>query len=352
MKHIQKVILTNFQQWKKGNINFKEGLNVIVGDTESGKSTIFRSIYSILTGKMPEDYIRKGTKCCEVEIHFGDGSIFKRKRSKKDNIAQCGNKVFERVGKEIPSEYFQELGKTGINFGKEISLCSYSQFDPHFFITLSDYDKSKLIGTICGIDIVDKLVDGINKDIRNNNSNIKYINGVIIEKKSELLDKQPQYENLENVVNICQKALENANEAFKTLENVSQTASKLSEINQTIKILEEQQKALVQRNFDSSLSIELAKINDLRDKLQRVNEAIKQKQSELANIKSGEINTEDVNLLKKVFDIKNRLTEVNNSIKIYTNVGNKLSDELKTLEQQKKDLLCDYEQCPLCGSIL
>ena len=134
MKHIKNLILNNFQQWKKGNIQFKEGLNVIVGNTESGKSTLFRAINSILTGKMPEDYVRKGTKGCEVEVQFSDDTFFKRSRTKKDNIANANGVIFERVGKEIPFEYFNKLGKTSIEFGsKELSLCSYSQFEPHFF---------------------------------------------------------------------------------------------------------------------------------------------------------------------------------------------------------------------------
>ena len=149
MKNITKLILKNFQQWKDGDIEFTKGLNVLMGDTECGKSTIFRAISSILTGKMPEDYIRKGTKGCEVELYFDDSSVFKRSRSKKDNIAVANENKYERVGKDIPFDYFKALGNTSITFGdKKLSLCLYSQFEPHFFITLSDYDKSKLIGSI------------------------------------------------------------------------------------------------------------------------------------------------------------------------------------------------------------
>ena len=59
-----------------------------------------------LTGKMPEDYIRKGTKGCEVELYFDDNSVFKRSRSKKDNIAIANENKYERVGKDIPFDYF------------------------------------------------------------------------------------------------------------------------------------------------------------------------------------------------------------------------------------------------------
>ena len=207
--NIKNLILNNFQQWKKGNISFTKGLNVLVGDTECGKSTLFRAISSILTGKMPEDYIRKNEKEVEVKIEFDNNKYFRRLRNKKDNIADANGIIFERVGKDIPFDYFKILGNTKIDFGnKELNLCLYNQFEPHFFITLSDYDKSKLIGTICGIDIIDKLVDGINKDIRSKNTNIKFLNSQIEIKKKEKEEKErnfyladSKYKLLENKIN-------------------------------------------------------------------------------------------------------------------------------------------------------
>ena len=351
MKHIQKLILHNFQQWKKGEIEFKEGLNVIVGNTESGKSTLFRSIYSILTGKMPEDYIRKGSKCCEVEIHFSDGSIFKRKRSSKENIALCNDKIFERVGKEIPFEYFKQLGQTSINFGtKEISLCSYSQFEPHFFITLSDYDKSKLIGTICGIDIVDKLVDSINKDIRENNSTIKFLEAQISNDTQNKDSKEKDYNLISIKTNHLEQCLKTTQDSFKTLEDVSKTAQELSEVNKMIKHIQEILETLRDSDFDSSKSIELYRLNNLRLKLDEINQQIEVCRSEQKQI--VEVDLSSVKTLVKLNRIQKQLQEVNNDIKIYSNVDFTLEDEKKHLETKKSSLLKEYDVCPLCGGII
>lgn len=356
MKHIYKLILNNFQQWKTGLIEFKPGLNILIGNTESGKSTLFRAIGSILTGKMPEDYIRKGTKGCEVEIQFSDGSIFKRSRNKKDNIANANGIIFERVGKEIPFEYFNKLGKTSIEFGnKELSLCSYSQFEPHFFITLSDYDKSKLIGTICGIDIVDKLVDAINKDIRSNNANIKFLENKIKEQTEQHEIIENQFKVLDNKhtkLYLCINALK---DDYKRLENLSISSHNLILFNDSIKSAKEELNRLKAKfnQFDTEKVAKLNKFLGLNLKLNKINTELSSINSNLKKLKLSEnIDISKANLLddlvflkQKLFEINNKTTEINENLM-------KTDKHIEFLEIEKRTLLADYDKCPLCGGIL
>lgn len=356
MKHIKNLILNNFQQWKKGNIQFKEGLNVIVGNTESGKSTLFRAINSILTGKMPEDYVRKGTKGCEVEVQFSDDTFFKRSRTKKDNIANANGVIFERVGKEIPFEYFNKLGKTSIEFGsKELSLCSYSQFEPHFFITLSDYDKSKLIGTICGIDIVDKLVDAINKDIRSNNANIKFLDNKIKEQAEQHEIIENQFKTLDDKhtkLYLCINALK---DDYKRLENLSISSHNLILFNNGIKSAKDELNRLKAKfnQFDTEKVAKLSKFLGLRTKLDGIITDISSINSNLKKLKLSEnIDVSKASLLDDLVFLKQKLFELNNKT---TEINKNLMEtdkHIEFLETEKRTLLADYDKCPLCGGIL
>lgn len=356
MKHIKNLILNNFQQWKKGDIQFKEGLNVIVGNTESGKSTLFRAINSILTGKMPEDYVRKGTKGCEVEVQFSDDTFFKRSRTKKDNIANANGVIFERVGKEIPFEYFNKLGKTSIEFGsKELSLCSYSQFEPHFFITLSDYDKSKLIGTICGIDIVDKLVDAINKDIRSNNANIKFLDNKIKEQtdKHKILEEEFQDIDFKHFTLFC--CMEHLKENSKRLETLLNSRHSISFYNSGIKMSETALNCLQVKfsQFDTEKVAKLSKFLGLRTKLDGIITDISSVNSNLKKLKLSEnIDISKANLLDDLVFLKQKLLELNNKT---TEINKNLMEtdkHIEFLETEKRTLLADYDKCPLCGGIL
>lgn len=356
MKHIKTLILDNFQQWKSGKITFTEGLNVIVGNTESGKSTLFRAINSILTGKMPEDYIRKATKGCEVKVEFGDNTTFRRLRNKKDNIADANGLIFERVGKEIPSEYFNRLGKTSIQFGsKELSLCSYSQFEPHFFITLSDYDKSKLIGTICGIDIVDKLVDSINKDIRSNNSNVKFLEEQIKQENEQFKLKEPEYKLLDNKVRLNESKLLTLQDNFKTLERLVNLSSNLSLLNKNI-FDNKQELNQVQakiKEFNPQKVEELKKLFTLKQQLKDLSYSITNELNLKNSLKTTfSVSKDQINLLDDLMFLKGKMFEYKKQITKNQDLFNTYSTELTKLKIAKKELLKDYDRCPLCGGVL
>lgn len=354
MKNIQNLILNNFQQWKKGTITFTKGLNVLVGNTECGKSTLFRAISSILTGKMPEDYIRKGCKEVEVKINFSDNTYFRRFRSKKENIADANGLVFERVGKDIPFEYFKKLGKTNIEFGsKELSLCLYSQFEPHFFITLSDYDKSKLIGTICGIDIVDKLVDSINKDIRSDNSEIKFLKEQNSTKNTELQLKEENLVKVKEKVNKLQIIVNSLINSYKTLENLSNLKNKSilleNDIN-TYKAKEIKNKAILD-NFKGLNTSKLEKLLKFRqnlqifEKLQNDYSVVLVKNNKLKQISFPQN-------LEKLLNLKQKLVKYNKDITNKESIfqNNKLL--IDNLTTEKNNLLKDFDKCPLCGGII
>lgn len=60
---IKKVIIENFQSHKYSVIDFNEGLNAIVGPTDSGKTAVFRSLKWVLYNEPQGDYfIREGEK--------------------------------------------------------------------------------------------------------------------------------------------------------------------------------------------------------------------------------------------------------------------------------------------------
>ena len=356
MKHISKLILNNFQQWKTGLIEFKPGLNILVGNTESGKSTLFRAINSILTGKMPEDYIRKGTKGCEVEIQFSDNTIFKRIRNKKDNVVNANGIIFERIGKEIPFEYFNKLGNTTIKFGnKELSLCNYSQFEPHFFITLSDYDKSKLIGTICGIDIVDKLVDGINKDIRSNNSNIKFLTEQIEKHKSEKELKEDEFNKKQEIVSNMQTLLEDIQNKFKTLETLSNLNSKRLLLQSDIIYIEQQKNALKLKidEFNKDKVEQLNTLYQLKIRLNKLQVEILDIEQQKQSLKvDNKINFDKAILLDDLVFLREKLTTYKNNIANINQDLMQVNEKLKYLQIEKQTLLDGYNKCPLCGGIL
>jgi putative ATP-dependent endonuclease of OLD family len=57
--HIKEINIENFKCFKgKFNLKLNEGLNILVGDNEAGKSTILEAIHLVLTGLFNGRYLK------------------------------------------------------------------------------------------------------------------------------------------------------------------------------------------------------------------------------------------------------------------------------------------------------
>ncbi|MDO5041249.1 MAG: AAA family ATPase [Peptoniphilus sp.] len=82
MIYISKLEIENFQSHKYTLLDFDKGLNVIVGNSDSGKTAIIRAIKWALYNEPQGDYfIRQGDKNISVSVYFNTGAIVKRYRS-------------------------------------------------------------------------------------------------------------------------------------------------------------------------------------------------------------------------------------------------------------------------------
>lgn len=55
---------------REAEVDFKEGLNILTGETGAGKSLIISSVNIALGGKIPKDMVRDETKAALVELLF------------------------------------------------------------------------------------------------------------------------------------------------------------------------------------------------------------------------------------------------------------------------------------------
>jgi predicted ATP-dependent endonuclease of OLD family len=74
---INKVELSNIRCFAQANINFSERMNVLIGENNSGKSTILHAIRHIQEGGMNSTFIRSGEQDGSVKIYFqGDATKY------------------------------------------------------------------------------------------------------------------------------------------------------------------------------------------------------------------------------------------------------------------------------------
>ena len=198
-KKIIRVVLDNFQSHEHTEIDFDNGLNIIVGESNNGKTSIFRSIMWVIDNQpLGTDFIMAGKDSCSVRIEYDDGTFIERGRTLKDTgyykvqyIDENGNMQtaeYRGFTNAVPVEIanIHQMPKVNITKDIETHLNVLSQLDGPFLLTESPLVKASAIGRITGTHVVDAAIKESNKTIQGNRKLIKNYEQDIIEKENEL----------------------------------------------------------------------------------------------------------------------------------------------------------------------
>ncbi len=247
MNYIKKVILKNFQSHKFSEIEFDDGLNVIVGNSDSGKTAILRAIkwalYNVPDG---DSFIREGEKEVSVKVIFNNGASVERLKSASKNLyilnkSDGEEMVFSGFRNTVPNEIMEASGMFKVNIyqDKETIINLAEQLDGPFLLTESPRTRAGAIGRLTGVNLIDDalrntLIDNrslqrdykkIFDDIKNVEEKIKeydYIKDKLIlrDRLLEIHNKiRTKKERLEEFKNLSQK-LEDCKLKKESLNNI------------------------------------------------------------------------------------------------------------------------------------
>lgn len=316
--YIQRVIIENFQIHKYTELEFSKGLNILVGESRQGKSTILRAIQWVLEGKVPgkaRSYIRAGEAFARVSLIFSNGMSIVRKIDLKKSgensytIYHPDGKIEE--GNTLMLEEVQRL--TGFNYFSidkdlNVPLNILRQGSSWFLIgdNYSSSDRAKIIGALAGTHYADAVKRDLDKERNRLNERRKQIKVQIKDKEKDLLE-------------------------YEYLDELKLSISSLEKVIQETKFLEEQFKHL----------------SELSDKYEKTTEEIL-KQSEI--IKNTTI---DPLVYNQLTDLKDTLFKIQQLEKLqssYSLDSRKMASAIKFIEQSnmldqtKEMLLTIYEQ--------
>lgn len=180
-RRIAEVEVCNFQSWLHAKFSLTDGLNVIVGPSDNGKSALLRAIRwclynepngsTFITGA--DDEQRAG-KECRVTITFTDGTRLTRRRT----VDSAGSYIVERPGQAAqefkgfshhpPIDIFNtsQMPLVPVSKGTEISLNVAMQGDPLFMVQASPQERNALIGKLAGVQAVDAAIKLVDTEIK------------------------------------------------------------------------------------------------------------------------------------------------------------------------------------------
>ena len=160
----QYVELTNFQSHNHTEIEFDRGLNVILGNSDAGKTAILRAIKWALFNEPKGDYfIRQGERDVSVKVTFSNGVVVERSRTPSKNSyylidAEGQEMRFEGFGLDVPKEITDaiQMYKVSLdNSNNKVILNIAEQLDGPFLLNDQASMRASAIGRLIGVNYVD-----------------------------------------------------------------------------------------------------------------------------------------------------------------------------------------------------
>ena len=212
---IKKVEIENFQSHKKTILEFVPGTNVIIGESDAGKSAIFRAINWAITNRPLGDGFRSDWGGdTRVAIYTAEGDVIERIKTATRNVYIINEKPLTAFGSEVPEQVSEILRMDEANI--------QSQMDVPFLLAVSPGEAARLLNKAASIDDIDYTISNLRGEYQKVSNNIKFDEG-------KLKDYEKQIEQYDNLPELEEK-LERVEEAEKELEKYEQKLAKLTQL--------------------------------------------------------------------------------------------------------------------------
>lgn len=345
---IQELKVKNFQVHEERTIQFKKGLNVVVGDTNIGKSSLIRALFLLIMNqpRSSEKIFQKKFQEDPMEIQIKDdqGNIIIRKQNKY----YLNGKILKAFGSDVPETIKEVLPIREINFQK--------QLDPHFLIMQTGGNAAKILNVTTGMEDQEALMKQIKSEILEHNTNIK----ALVKNTQEHRETINRLKNVNRflmkakAINQIKKDSMETEIVINTLKNLLNKIENCQISPKVILSIDNKLEKIKRIEVDKNDYIELEKkINKLRficDQLIDIkllsskdticNNSIKSIDSINLQLNEAKETENAINLLT---NITGRIIELQIEIEDYDSQISKLYDSFN-----KK--LIELGECPLCGS--
>jgi exonuclease SbcC len=227
---IQRLDIKNFQSHEQSTIHFKEGINVICGSSNNGKSSVLRAIQWVISNQPGgTEFITIGKDECSVTIHLSNGYNVTRTKSRSGNvntylIKKGGTAIHDNpltgFGGSVPSEVRDAIG---------VSRSEYifaNQLEAPFLISDSPKVRSEKIGNLEELGRIDQALTGVNDDIRLQSKLSKSLDVEIKKHKKEAEDLSEEINKEQRFISKLNRLHQDVMRQVAIAEQLEQIVSK------------------------------------------------------------------------------------------------------------------------------
>ncbi len=386
MKKLKSLRLENFQSHKDLYVEFSDGLNIITGTNNAGKTAIFRALDYIYNfgkkghGNFDPSYVSHKASFCKIIVEFVDGTKIIRIKSgaKGDkNSIQILNKddevIYEKLKADKAYDQFVTDFLGNPTYDEEMGSLSFvEQNQPPFLISLTPLKIPEAFARLIKSSDFDNAVKILKSENNTHSTSIKTIESDIVEYENDLVE----YEGLDNLIEIIEKndeiilANDELDETIKNLSKIREDAlghrSRIKQLEQLNKDDSKFLSYLEDLDIFSNIHSEIKELSNIKSSIENKQNTIEQllkeneKDSYLISKEFLEIwnsLSEKHSLIKTLSEYLKSITSKESNIKEHQELNNSDSSqienyqiEIEEYEAKNKTILSELEICPVCNN--
>lgn len=339
--------IENFAIIENMKIEFEPGLNVLTGETGSGKSIIIDSLGLVLGQRANKDIIKKGKDRAFIEAVFSSYD-----EETKDLLLEYGIESGDLV---VVSKEIREKGPTITRVNnRTVTSQILSKISSHLIDIFAQHESISLMDNKNQLKLID---DFSGKDQEELLENLKDLVHEINSLKNEYHEKSTMEQNKDREIDLLEYQIKEIEDAglsdyddeelyddFNVLNNMTDTLIKLSEA-----------KSLINEGYEtSSLEDILDKVIANVVEVTRYNKDLKEVEENLEDIRfrisdiakdldryvsSSEVDEERLQFLRERIDLVNNLKlKYGNNVKAINSFYEEISERLRFLQNFEDNL--------------
>lgn len=187
----------NFQSHKQSTLLFSPGVNVILGQSDSGKTATLRALRWVLENKPGGDAFRSTWGGdTRVTLTTMDGHMVQRGKGATGNTYKLNGELLKAFGQGVPEEVQVAMNLNGVNVQQ--------QLEAPYLLSETSGEVAKHFNRVANIDMIDQSVSRAKSLASKTRQSIA-------QRTEDLKEKQEQYKRYEtlNTVDRSLRKLEN-----------------------------------------------------------------------------------------------------------------------------------------------
>jgi len=353
-----KLKIKNFQAIKEAELVFDKGITVITGKTNSGKSSIFRALRTLVANRFISGSINYDADFLEITLEDNNNKVkYNRKNS---TTYEINDTIYEKVGRTQLDEVSEVLNMPEVEVaGEKIRLNFWKQMSYPFLVGKTPNQLFNFIAQSKEHELIVAKQESDKEELKTTEKQLNSILSVIDSKKQDLINLQNEVKDLEKYSKLDYNTLNGFYQLTKTLDTILTNKKESSEkLNDSI---------TKYNNLKQDLETKKSKLKDIKDYLDlyTILDTTITKLNTLKETKKdleSKVSTKDLESIKTKQNTIKKDLELLSNIEILINSKNTLNDKLGTFKEQLenkertintyKEELKEFKVCPLCGQAL